>query len=116
MRTLAASSTSGVARFFGPRRMFLTLLLLTASVITLAVLAVAHGYDSHSAAADAATVAVSFSDGVSDATASSEVAVPGTRVFLAGPLSAPTLILMLLAVAVFAYRKKLSRQSLNAQA
>ena len=115
MRTLQINSTSGIARLFGSR-VFLTLLLLSASTMAIMVPAVAHGDDSPSIAAEVlgtSEVTVSASDGVSDTVAASEVAAPGTRIFVGNLFSAPVLMLMLLVIGVFAYRKKLSKQTLD---
>ena len=114
MRTLQVNSTSGIARLFGSR-VFLTLLLLTASTMAVMVPAVAHGDDSPSAATEMLGTNVSASDGVSDTVAASEVAAPGTRIFVGNLFSAPVLMLMLLVIGVFAYRKKLSKQTLDIQ-
>ena len=113
MRTLQANSTSGIAGLLGSR-VFLTLLLLAAAMTAVMIPAVAHGDDSPSAAAEiTGSHEISASDGANDVVAASEVAAPGTRIFVGNMLSAPVLLLMLLVVGVFAYRKKLSKQSLN---
>ena len=114
MRTLTANPTSAIANLFGSR-LFLILLLLTASMITLITMSVTQTDDSIPAAAHVTAVTISTSDGLSDAAASAEVTAPGTtRIFMSNMISAPVLLLMILIFAVFTYRKKLAKQDLNA--
>ena len=111
MRTLAVNS-NGIIRLF-TSRVGLLLILLTASMTAVMVPTIAHGDDSPSAATEITEVTVSASDGVNNTAAASDGAASGTRIFVGNLFSAPVLMLMLLVIGVFAYRKKLSKQSLD---